>query len=78
VFRNAFCYRESRQKYEESFDSDSGDNDDGNSDLNKADEVVVKEEDMINLANSFLAGEYHDTELIIEAAAFHVMHTKSM
>jgi hypothetical protein len=46
--------------------------------VNKADEVGAEEKEMSNLANNLLAGECHDTEVIIDAADFHVMQAKSM
>jgi hypothetical protein len=33
---------------------------------------------MSNIANNLLAGEYHNTKVIIKAAAFHVMQAKSV
>jgi hypothetical protein len=68
VFRNTFRYGEVHKKHDESSDSDldhDDNDDDTNLDLNKADEVV-------------LDGECHNTKVIIEVAAFHIMQATSV
>jgi hypothetical protein len=82
VFRNAFRYRESRDKEEDEEEGDSEDDDDVLEkpvDPDQDQDSAFKDDEIVDeLAKSFLTGDCLEQERILEAAGNHVHQAKGM
>jgi hypothetical protein len=80
IFKNAFRYREEKNK-KKGIAEDDSDNDideDSDAEFDEPQDCNVKEKKTSAIAESFLYGNCAKEEVIIETASYHVEQTKVM